>query len=100
MVDRLDEILKRRAGPPQAPGNLATRIIEASRNAGARRRGYSRSWMEALLDNLLLPQPALAMAIVLLLGAYFGFALEDAYVLDQDLSILYVEDTMELRDWL
>ncbi len=100
MVDPLDEILQKRAAPPKAPGNLEARIIEASKNTRPQRSSVSTSWIMTLMDNLLLPKPAFAMALLLLCGGYFGFTLEDAYVLDQDLSILYVEDTMELGDWL
>lgn len=99
MVDPLDEILQRRAAPP-ASSNLEARIIEASRRARSHWLNFYKQWLVDVMDNIVLPSPAVAVALILVLGFYFGFALENAYVMDQDLSVFYVEDVLELKDWL
>ncbi|MCK5285106.1 MAG: hypothetical protein KAJ86_05925 [Alphaproteobacteria bacterium] len=99
MIDLLDKILRKRA-EPQFPVNLVANIINASKNISQQKSCSYNGWIISFFDNLFLPQPAFVLAFLLLLGTFFGFELENAYMFEHDLSILYIEDSLELRDWL
>jgi hypothetical protein len=67
----LEDILKERY-VPEMPSNLAYRIIEAAKPRGEEKgltwAGVSRAFGELFI----IPQPAYAMAVMLIVGVYTG----------------------------
>ena len=101
MVDPLDNILQKRQVPP-ASSNLTERIIEASKQASPP-KGYNPvSWLSALLDGLLIPKPAFAMVVFLILGLYLGFMSSDiaADTQEDDLYMIYSTGEFDMGEWL
>jgi hypothetical protein len=106
MVDHLDDILSRRA-VPQAPTNLAQRIIDAARPLGGTAkttppRATFEEWLSTLFDGLLVPRPAIAMLMLLLvgtmIGAYIGEPAAEAQ--GYEFPSVYVEDDFNAGEWL
>lgn len=99
MDDReLDKMLKARAVPPMR-SNLEHRILQAS-FSGDKNRSVSggnsiMAIFTAILDGLVLPKPALSMALVLVfglvLGGYSSGASEASTNIDADAYFLAAE---------
>jgi hypothetical protein len=92
MADNLDHILQARA-VPQASPDLAERIVFQAFATRKKTSGMDLSWLEAVLENFLLPRPQWAFCAVLTLGILVGvnldqqsFAQDDAA---QDLSAVF-----------
>lgn len=81
----LDDVLRERF-IPAPPSNLAYRIIEAAKPRGQEKSlGDRISWAgagRAIGEIFVIPQPAFAMAVILILGIYAG----TAYVSEQDIE--------------
>ncbi len=105
MVDELDELLTKRA-EPQARSHLAEKIIAASlegRGQKSKAGGFDLAgWFGALADEFLLPRPALAMAVFLVLGLFAGMNIETPTdEVGEDLvSYLFVDESFDTGDWL
>ncbi len=72
----LDALLSKRA-VPEMRSNLEHRIIQASLKqevhvAGRQSEGGFFAGLKAVLDNIVLPQPALALMMVLMVGGVLG----------------------------
>lgn len=96
--NELDKILKARAVPPMR-SNLEHRIVQAS-FSGDKNRSVSggnsiMAIFTAILDGLVLPKPALSMALVLVfglvLGGYSSGASEASTNIDADAYFLAAE---------
>ncbi len=79
MQDELDTILASRA-VPLAPPDLAERIIARAARQSVRRKYHFAEAMNILGGFFAVPQPALALALTLLLGLTLGFNLNTASV--------------------
>ena len=81
--DRLDEILRSRR-VPEMRSNLEHRIVQASlqqdkQKGKAQGGGILDGILSSIFDNLLVPQPVLAMAFLLVFGvAIGGYPLESS----------------------
>jgi hypothetical protein len=76
MVENLDELLTKRR-VPLARSNLAERIIAAAGTQKPVRAGFDfGKWAQEFFESFALPQPALALGIVLMLGVYMGVNIE------------------------
>lgn len=75
----LDTILRERH-VPEMPSNLAYRIIEAAKPRGAEKGFTWTAFQRVVSEIFVIPQPAFAMAVVLMIGVYSGvyFANEQA----------------------
>jgi hypothetical protein len=74
MYEDLDHILQRRA-VPEVPHGLAEQIIAAAarmEKAGPRRRRMVTDLWQGFAEMFVLPQPAFALAIVLVIGLTLG----------------------------
>ncbi len=78
MQDDLDIILAARA-VPQAPPGLAERIIARTADQPVRRKSWIAETLGMMADFVAVPQPALALALTLLLGLTLGFNLNTAF---------------------
>ena len=71
----LDDILRERY-VPEMPSNLAYRIIEAAKPRGNEQgftlKGFGAAFQRVMAELFVIPQPALAMAVVLILGVTIG----------------------------
>lgn len=67
----LDAILKERA-VPEMPSNLAYRIIEAAKPREGEDGFTWAAFQRAMAELFVIPQPAFAMAAVLILGISMG----------------------------
>ena len=67
----LDAILRERH-VPEMPTNLAYRIIEAAKPRGAETGFTWTAFQRVLSEIFVIPQPAFAMVVVLMLGVYSG----------------------------
>lgn len=65
---------------PEPPTNLAYRIIEAAKPRGQERGFTWAAFQRVVSEIFVIPQPAFAMAVVLMIGVYTGvqFANEQA----------------------
>lgn len=83
----LDDILRERY-TPDVPTNLAYRIIEAARPRGEE-KGFTWAGVQrALAEMFVIPQPAFAMAVILILGVVIGAY----YGTEQSLTIQIARD--------
>lgn len=104
----LDEILSRRADAPPPASNLSARIIEAARVSAQHNATHMRTdgqglraWLGAFGRNFVLPQPAIAMSLVLMIGVGLGVFMQDVSgSSEEDMIFLYVENSFEVEDWL
>ena len=83
----LDDILRERY-VPEMPTNLAYRIIEAAKPRGEEKGFTWAAFQRAMAEIFVIPQPAFAMAVILLLGivlgAYFGTEQSLTFQIAQD----------------
>lgn len=101
MVDDLEVILSRRAFVP-ARSNLAERIIAAAQVKPAKRGFDWRSWTSDVAELFVLPRPALALASVLLIGLFAGWAaLSNSDDGPRTISsYLYMNEAINMGEWL
>ena len=114
MDDRDDgplEALLRRRAAPDAPADLSARIISQARDLPqeqARPAGVWH-WLVRMVDEIgdvfagpsALLRPALALAVVLLMGAVVGVLIQESTeVYEEDYIFLYMEDPYGVEDWL
>lgn len=78
MQDELDTLLAARA-VPLASSDLAERIIARAAMHPVRQKSWLAEVMNILTDFFAVPQPALALALTLLLGLTLGFNLNTAF---------------------
>ena len=67
----LDDILRDRY-VPEMPSNLAYRIIEAAKPRGSEKGFTWAGFQRAMAELFVIPQPAFAMAVVLIIGVSIG----------------------------
>lgn len=98
-----DQLLEKRH-TPEAPSNLSARIIEASRNLSQEAK---QPWFAGVLEfmqGFAIPQPALAFAMVLVLGlsATFGVGIYGNQILSVEPTATYYSeaDDVELAFYL
>lgn len=88
---------------PEAPGNLAYRIIEAAKQKPKTQAAGSVSgpFWDMFAEMFILPKPAVALALALLVGLTLGFgSMNPAEVQLQDLSsLLQIEDEFYTGDF-
>lgn len=96
--NELNCILRRRAAPPPpAPGwerRIADAAFAAGMNARRVKNGGWKPWLDELRDLFILPRPAYALAVCLLIGIAAGLAAEPVMaMMQQDQGIfLDMED--------
>jgi hypothetical protein len=101
----LDDILRERY-VPEMPTNLAYRIIEAAKPRGEEKGFTWAAFQRALTEIFVIPQPAFAMAVILLLGivlgAYFGTEQSLTFQIAQDnfSSFITAENNFDYGDFL
>ncbi|NCT40554.1 MAG: hypothetical protein GW778_02695 [Alphaproteobacteria bacterium] len=114
MDDHEFEMLLKRRDVPDAPSNMSHRIIEASKNIpqGNMAQGKSRfvigDWFSRVTEKLMMPQPALALGVFLLLAIGLGvFSGDIVNISDNgaqdvgDVSLaFYVDDLFGADDYL
>ena len=71
MFEDVDKVLMRRA-VPEAPFGMADRIIAASLKLETRRKITLNDLLQGFADMFVIPQPAYALAVMLLLGVTIG----------------------------
>lgn len=102
MRDDLEKILQKRAAAPEPRGDLAGRIILASLETRERPLGFLQK-ISGMFDQLfLVPQPAYACLMILVLGVMIGNTLNfEAPADTEDMaSYLEVHDTLNGGEWL
>ena len=72
MDDRIFDAYLKNRHTPEAPSNLSARIIEASCHTSqdAPLEGVKR-WLRGFMEGFILPQPAFALAVLLIFGTSF-----------------------------
>jgi len=83
--NRFETILKNRA-VPQAPSNLAQRIIDQAAQMPVAARARQVGWIEALRESLIIPRPEWAFAAILLMGIALGNYSNDWISVSDDYS--------------
>jgi hypothetical protein len=71
MFEDVDKVLMRRA-VPEAPFGMADRIIAASLKVETRRKITLNDLLQGFADMFVIPQPAFALAMVLVFGLTIG----------------------------
>jgi hypothetical protein len=101
----LDDILRERH-VPDMPTNMAYRIIEAAKPRGSEKGFTWAAFQRAMAEIFVIPQPAFAMAVILILGivlgAYFGTEQSLTFQIAQDnfSSFITAENNFEYGDFL
>lgn len=94
---------------PEAPSNMAARIVEASRHVEQHRPVEGlRRWVRGFMDGLVFPQPEMALGalgVFLLIGLSIGVFGESYLILPDatmdDLSLAFEADyTFDAGDFL
>lgn len=84
--DKLSEMLRARYMPPQAPSNLAERIIHAAMQDLQARQMPRNLWAEISV-MFALPHPSVVMATLVIFGVVVGIQAGDSLIpLGQDWS--------------
>lgn len=103
-IDELDALLAQRSAPPPPRSNLSERIIDAALQSKPKRRSGFIQWLDSLTDMFVIPRPAYALAVVLMLGVVGGFYfqapvqdVDDSYL---DAYFLYMDDVADGDEWL
>lgn len=103
----LDQILMQR-GVPDMRSNLEARIIEAAKKSQQKRDLYMRAeslgisaWVNDFMKEFIMPKPALAACLVLVLGIAMGVIIQDySGTSEEDMIYVYVQNSFEIEDWL
>lgn len=108
MRDDIDVLLSKRK-VPDMPGGLDERVILAARNmpqnsAAKKLQGFER-WLSAFLEGFALPQPALALGLVLVIGLGAGvysqnYAAASEFNADDISQVLNIDDAFDTGDFL
>ncbi len=101
MKDDLNTLLARRF-VPSAPSNLAQSIIAGSLSVSYGPAIRLPEWLGIVLDNVIMPRPAVAFALFLILGVVTGIYMEGhAFTDAQNLSsYLQLDESLAVGEWL
>lgn len=114
MIDDLEQLLNKRSAAPQARTDLAAQIVQNALHNENRNNQTNDLLISVSLfnqiaaffkQNILLPQPGIAFAVILLLGIWLG-ANYDSQTLFEDYSAedvalsLIVDEGFNTQEWL
>lgn len=99
--NEFEDILNIRSVPPKR-SNLERRIIQASLDVQSDMHTRSnRSIFAIIFDNILLPRPAMSMAVVLILGLSVGmYSVGGSDISYSDMDLLLSDVEMEYGEFL
>ena len=107
MDDREFETFLKGRDVPEAPSNLSHRIIETAKVTSQTNSGFDfGGWLKGLMPDLMVPQPALALGMFLVLAVAMGVFGIDVFQAGQpqdytDVSLaFYVDDLLGAEDYL